>query len=76
MLLACVELMAPTIGCVSQALLSRVQRQAIDNGVRGGMTTAEAQRMKALEREALMPPDCNGCRWTVLDAQAQKNPLS
>ena len=39
------------IGCVPQTLLEWVNRQEIDAGVRGGVTTAEAQRVKDLERE-------------------------
>ncbi len=41
----------PKIGCVPQTLLSWVQRHEIDTGVRDGLTTAEHQRIKALERE-------------------------
>jgi len=48
---AAVESMAPKIGCVPQTLLGWVQRQEIDSGVRAGVTTAEAQRVKELERE-------------------------
>ena len=48
---AAVESMAPKIGCVPQTLLGWVQRQEIDSGVRDGVTTAEAQRVKELERE-------------------------
>jgi len=48
---AAVESMAPKIGCVPQTLLSWVQRHEIDTGVRDGVTTAEAQRVKELERE-------------------------
>jgi len=46
-----VESIAPKIGCVPQTLLSWVQRHEIDTGVRAGVTTAEAQRVKELERE-------------------------
>jgi transposase len=46
-----VESMAPKIGCVPQTLLGWVQRPEIDTGVRGGVTTAEAQRVKELVRE-------------------------
>jgi transposase-like protein len=46
-----VESIAPKIGCVPQTLLTWVQRHEIDTGVREGVTTAEAQRMKELERE-------------------------
>ena len=48
---AAVESMAPKIGCVSQTLLTWVKRQEIDAGVREGVTTSEAQRIKELERE-------------------------
>ena len=48
---AAVESIAPKIGCVPQTLLSWVQRHEIDTGEREGLTTAEHQRIKALERE-------------------------
>ena len=48
---AAVESIAPKIGCVPQTLLSWVQRHEVDTGVREGLTTAEHQRIKALERE-------------------------
>jgi len=48
---AAVESIAPKIGCVPQTLLEWVKRQEIDAGVRGGVTTADAQRVKDLERE-------------------------
>jgi len=46
-----VESIAPKIGCVPQTLLTWVKRHEIDNGTREGVTTAEAQRIKELERE-------------------------
>ena len=46
-----VESIAPKIGCVPQTLLAWVQRHEVDTGVREGVTTADAQRMKELERE-------------------------
>ena len=46
-----VESIAPKIGCVPQTLLTWVKRQEIDSGVREGVTTSEAQRVKELERE-------------------------
>jgi len=46
-----VESIAPKIGCVPQTLLTWVKRHEIDNGLREGVTTAEAQRIKELERE-------------------------
>jgi len=48
---AAVESIAPKIGCVPQTLLAWVQRQEIDSGVREGVTSAEAKRVKDLERE-------------------------
>ena len=48
---AAVESIAPKIGCVSQTLLEWVKRQEVDGGLRAGITTAEAQRLKDLERE-------------------------
>ena len=48
---AAVESIAPKIGCVPQTLLSWVQRHEVDTGARPGVTTAEAQRVKELERE-------------------------
>ena len=48
---AAVQSIAPKIGCVPQTLLAWVQRQEIDSGQREGVTTAEAQRVKELERE-------------------------
>ena len=45
------ELFAPKIGCVPQTLLGWIQRYEVDSGVRDGVTTAEAQRVKELERE-------------------------
>ena len=41
----------PKIGCVLKTLNEWVKRVQVDTGVRGGVTTAEAQRVKALERE-------------------------
>jgi len=48
---AAVESIAPKIGCVPQTLLTWVQRHEVDTGTREGVTTAEAQRVKELERE-------------------------
>ena len=48
---AAVESIAPKIGCVPQTLLTWVQRHEVDAGVRDGVTTTEAQRVKELERE-------------------------
>ena len=46
-----VESIALKIGCVPQTLLTWVKRVEIDTGVREGVTTTEAQRVKELERE-------------------------
>ena len=46
-----VESIAPKIGCVPQTLLDWVKRQEVDVGVREGVSTTEAQRVKELERE-------------------------
>ena len=48
---AAVESIAPKIGCVPQTLLDWVKRTEVDAGARPGTTTAEAQRIKDLERE-------------------------
>ena len=48
---AAVESIAPKIGCVPQTLHEWVKRVEVDTGMREGVTTSEAQRMKDLERE-------------------------
>ena len=48
---AAIESIAPKIGCVPQTLLEWVKRAEVDAGMRPGTTTAEAQRIKELERE-------------------------
>ena len=48
---AAVESIAPKIGCVPQTLLEWVKRVEVDSGTREGVTSAEAQRVKDLERE-------------------------
>ena len=48
---AAVESIALKIGCVPQTLNEWVKRAEIDSGVREGVTTSEAQRVKDLERE-------------------------
>ena len=45
------ESIAPKIGCVPQTLLEWVKRVEVDAGKREGVTTAETQRVKDLERE-------------------------
>jgi len=48
---AAVESIAPKIGCVAQTLLEWVKQSEVDDGTRSGTTTADAQRVKELERE-------------------------
>lgn len=48
---AAIESIAPKIGCVPQTLHDWVKRSEIDTGVREGVTTAERDQIKALERE-------------------------
>ena len=48
---AAIESIAPKIGCVPQTLHEWVKRFEFDAGVREGVTTSEAQRVKDLERE-------------------------
>ncbi len=46
-----IESIAPKIGCVPQTLHEWVRKHEIDSGMRDGITTAEHERVKALERE-------------------------
>ncbi len=48
---AAVESIAPMIGCTPQTLLDWVKREEIDRGERDGVSMAERERIKALERE-------------------------
>ena len=48
---AAVESIAPKIGCSAHTLLEWVRREEIDTGTRPGVPSAEAQRVKDLERE-------------------------
>jgi transposase-like protein len=48
---AAIESIAPKVGCVPQTLHEWVKRQEIDAGVREGVTTSEAHRVRELERE-------------------------
>jgi len=48
---ATIESIAPKIGCTPQTLLKWIQRTEIDQGTRDGVTTAERERVIALERE-------------------------
>jgi transposase len=48
---AALQSIAPKIGCVPQTLLVWVKQTEVDSGMRKGVTTDEAQRIKDLERE-------------------------
>ncbi len=48
---AAIESIAPKIGCAAQTLHDWVKRHEIDSGMRDGVSTAERERVKALERE-------------------------
>lgn len=48
---AAIESIAPKIGCTAQTLCNWVRRYERDTGQRDGITTAEAARIKELERE-------------------------
>lgn len=48
---AVIESIAPKIGCVPQTLHEWVRKQEVDAGLRDGMSSAEHERIKALERE-------------------------
>lgn len=46
-----IESIAPKIGCVPKTLHEWAKRVEVETGVREGVTTSEAQRVKDLERE-------------------------
>jgi transposase len=48
---AAIESIAPKIGCVAQTLLEWVKQAEVDEGARPGVTSAEQDRIKDLERE-------------------------
>ena len=48
---ACIESIAPKIGCVPQTLNDWVKQQDIDTGTRDGLSAEERERIKSLERE-------------------------
>ena len=48
---AAIQSIAPKIGCVPQTLLEWVKQSEVDAGARPGISTAEAKRIKDLERE-------------------------
>jgi transposase-like protein len=48
---AAIASIAPKIGCSTQTLCNWVRQHERDTGKRDGITTAEAERIKQLERE-------------------------
>tara|TARA_R110000850_G_scaffold250365_1_gene375355 strand:+ start:86849 stop:87169 length:321 start_codon:yes stop_codon:yes gene_type:complete len=48
---ATIESIAPKIGCVPQTLNDWVRKHEDDTGTRDGVTSAERERVKELERE-------------------------
>ena len=48
---AAVESIAPKIGCVPSTLLDWVKAQQVDKARRAGLSTADREHVKALERE-------------------------
>ena len=48
---AAITSIATKIGCTAETLRRWVRRKERDSGVREGLSTAEADRIKALERE-------------------------
>ncbi len=48
---AAIESIAAKVGCVPQTLHTWVKQDEVDAGQRVGVSTAEAQRIKELERE-------------------------
>ena len=48
---ACIEAIAPKIGCTPQTLRTWVKQTEIDQGRVDGVTTSDRERLKALERE-------------------------
>jgi transposase len=52
---ATIESIASKIGCSAQTLASWVKRREIDHGKSEGVSTVEAERVRALERENKEP---------------------
>lgn len=48
---AAIKSIASKIGCTAETLRTWLRRTEIDQGVRGGMSTADHKRLKELERE-------------------------
>jgi transposase len=50
---AAIEAIAPKVGCTTERLRRRVRQAEQNAGHRGGLTTDERVRLKALEREVV-----------------------
>ena len=48
---ACIEAIAPKIGCTPQTLRTWVKQAEVDEGRVDGVSTSDRERMKAMERE-------------------------
>jgi transposase-like protein len=48
---AAIASIAPKIGCVPKILTKWVRKHEVETGMRDGVTSAERERVKALERE-------------------------
>ena len=48
---AALQSIASKIGCTAETLRKWVCRSEVDQGIRGGLTTSDRERLKALERE-------------------------
>ena len=48
---AAIKSIASKIGCTAETLRTWVRRTETDHGIRGGMPTADRERLKELERE-------------------------
>ena len=46
-----IESIAPMIGCATVTLLDWVKKHEVDTGLRDGVSSAERERIRALERE-------------------------
>ena len=70
---AAIGSIAAKIGCSGETLRHRVRRAERDRGVRAGPTTAERERVKALERENRELRQANEilCKASAYFAQAE-----
>ena len=60
---AAIKSIAGKIGCVPQTLHTWVRQHEVDAGQREGVSTAEAQRIKALESALQNRHNLDGYRW-------------